>query len=78
MSDFFNDPTQHRSRRNRPCIYCGEPINKGDVYTNQTGRYDGEWQTNHYHQECFQDLCDSGDREFCPYSNERPVLEDAP
>ena len=72
MSDFNNASTQHKARVKRPCIYCAEPINKGDIYTKQTGVWEGDWFTSHYHGECFQDLCDSGDGEFTPYSNERP------
>ena len=73
MSDFFHPKTEHRSRIDRTCIYCAEKINKGDWYTKQTGVWEGDWFTNHFHDECFKDLCDNGDDEFCPYSNERPA-----
>jgi hypothetical protein len=77
MSDFFNPATSHTCCVSRNCSYCSEQINKGDLYIRQTGVWEGSWFTNHFHPECFRDLCDSGEGEFTPYSNERPtVVED--
>ena len=72
MSDYFSTPQAIRARKARSCIYCAEPINVGDRYTRQSGVFEGSWFTSHYHHECFDDLTESGDREFTPYSNERP------
>ena len=72
MSDFYNDAKTRKARKERPCIYCGEPIGKGDTYTFQSGNFDGSWYDNHYHQECFDDLAQAGFDEFTPYSGERP------
>lgn len=77
MSDFFNPSTQHKCRVTRSCIYCAEPIEKGEFYTKQTGVWEGSWFTNHFHDECFKDLCDIGEGEFTPYSNERPSTTEA-
>jgi hypothetical protein len=78
MSDFFHPMTEQASRKQRQCIYCGEEINKGDVYARQTGVFDGRWQDNKYHPECFSDFCDQGDGEFTPYSNDRPEKASQP
>jgi len=77
MSDFFRDATEHRSRDNRRCTYCGEPINKGDFYKRQTGVWDGSWFVSRFHHECFDDLCEQGEGEFAPYENERPEVAKA-
>jgi hypothetical protein len=71
MSDYFNPSVLRTARKEHRCIYCGEPIRAGERYVYQTGVYETYWFVNKMHQECFDDLCD-GDREFIPYSNERP------
>lgn len=73
MSDFYHPMTQQRSLKQRLCIYCGEMIEVGQVYNKQSGVWDGDWFTNHYHPECWDDLRVSGEDEFTPYSAERPV-----
>lgn len=72
MSDFFNPHEIRRARKAHRCIYCSEEIHVGESYVHQTGVSDGRWYTSKMHQECFQELCDSGDFEFTPNSNERP------
>ena len=76
MSDFLNAPKERKSQIARKCIYCAELILVGSVYTYQRGLFEGKWFGSHYHPECFADLCESGDTEFTPYSNERPKLEE--
>ena len=52
--------------------YCGESIPKGESYREQTGYWEGSAFRNRFHPECFQALCDEGEGEFTPYSEERP------
>jgi hypothetical protein len=75
MSNFYKAAKARKARKQRPCIFCAEPINKGDEYTFQSGNYEGSWYDNHFHHECFDDFIDSGDGEFTPYSNERTRIE---
>ncbi len=72
MSDFYAENKQRTAAKNHRCTYCGEGINKGDEYTFQKGNYEGRWFESKLHPECFEDLCENGDGEYIPYSNDRP------
>jgi hypothetical protein len=75
MSDFFNKSETRQARKHHRCTYCGEQINRGDSYTFQSGNWDGRWFESKIHHECFDDMCENGDGEYTPYSNERPLPE---
>lgn len=78
MSDFFNDAITRTARKRHRCTYCGEGIAAGEDYTYQKGNWDGRWFESKMHPECFDDLCENGDDEYLPYSNERPEKEVKP
>lgn len=42
MLEFFNEST-HRSRKERVCECCGKTIQVGETYTNQRGKYEGDF-----------------------------------
>jgi hypothetical protein len=75
MSDFFNQAEDRKARKDHRCTYCGEDINKGDVYVFQKGNWDGRWFESKMHPECFDDMCENGDGEYTCYSNERPATQ---
>ena len=75
MSDFYNPHENRISRKLHKCTYCAEPIDVGEGYVFQKGNYDGRWYESKMHPECFEDMCDSGDGEYTPYSHERPRAE---
>jgi hypothetical protein len=58
------------------CIWCGEPIKKGDTYTRDKCVFDGEFQANRYHPECFAYMQkyakEEGVDHFTPFSAPRP------
>lgn len=66
MSDYIADPTNPIARKTHRCIYCYGPIPVGEKHWHQRARYDGAWQTNRYHDECWQDISEWGDEEFTP------------
>ena len=72
MSDFFHGMTTHRCAKRRPCIWCGEMIEQGQIYCRQSGVLEGDFFTNHYHPECYDALGESDVDEFSPYDNQRP------
>lgn len=74
MSNHFWSPQTIRARKSRRCIYCGEAISVGQDYTRQSVVFEGDWFTNHYHHECYDDLSECDEREFMPYSNDRPEV----
>ena len=55
MSDFHGDPKECKSRKPKPCIWCGEAISKGEAQVVQRGCFDGRMYTNYYHPECWAD-----------------------
>lgn len=75
MSDFYRDAEWRKAAKEHRCTYCGEPVPKGEFYKEQTGVWDGKAFRNKFHSECFDALCEEGEEEFCPYSNERPRVE---
>lgn len=66
MSDYFRPKTCQASRKDRRCIACYGPIVKGEVYTQQTGIFDGRAFRNDFHNECYESLAEEGEFEFCP------------
>ena len=72
MSNFFNPSETRKARNAHQCSYCGEFIEVGDTYTFQKGNWEGSWFESKMHPECFNDMCEQGDGEYTPYSNERP------
>lgn len=69
---FHTDPKTRKAAKPHRCTYCGEPINKGDAYTHQSGVHDNEWFESKMHPECFTDFCENGDGEYSLYCNDRP------
>lgn len=72
VSNFYNPSTSRTARTQHKCTYCCEDINPGDVYMYQKGVHEGRWFESKMHPECFDDMCETGDGEYTPYSNERP------
>lgn len=77
MGNFCNPPITRTAHKPHRCSYCGEPILAREIYTWQTGNWDGAWFTSKMHPECFTELCDSGDEEYIPYCNDKPAIEAA-
>lgn len=75
MSDFYNPAVTRKAAKPHRCTYCGESITKGDKYQHQKGNYDGRWFESKMHPECFDDMCEFGEGEYKPYSNDRPVAQ---
>lgn len=73
MSFFTLRDSNPTAAKDHICIWCGEAINKGDKYFRQTGIFDGDFQSNAWHPECFDDgLVHDIEDGFVPYENERP------
>jgi hypothetical protein len=41
-------------RLSHHCVWCGEPLVKGDRARFLSGKMDGEFQSAHYHIECYE------------------------
>ena len=65
MMEFYNEST-HRARKERTCECCGKIIQAGELYTNQRGKYDGEFFTRDLCLPCEAIL----DRYCCEVDNE--------
>lgn len=79
MSNIFRTASA-KAAKAHTCIWCGEGIAVGDTYIRQVLVYDGDFQSNAYHPECFDLIgdCDLGlDEGFSPYGNPRPKEEGA-
>jgi hypothetical protein len=78
MSDFcLLNEARPKARKQHRCIWCGQPINKGDVYLFQAITWDGSIQNQHWHFECADaqqaEARETGEPEFMPHENERPA-----
>ncbi len=67
------------ARKQHRCVWCGEPILKGQKHFHQVGKMYGDIQANRWHFECFdaaklEDIEDG----FIPHENERPELKPSP
>lgn len=74
MSYTLMSESKPRARKRHFCIWCGDAINKGEVYRHERSVYDGHWQDHKWHLECDEASEDHFryQEEFCPYDNERP------
>jgi len=65
------DTTRPKSRKARSCVWCPEKIEAKTVYVKQIGKFEGDFQSNCYHPECYtaahHELCGSEDG-FMPHS----------
>lgn len=73
MSDFYGPVFERKARKAHGCTWCSEAILAGATYQHQRVHYDGMWQENRMHPECWDAaLAEHGEPEFQPYSNDRP------
>lgn len=77
MSWTFLSRTEKKARKPHECIWCGQPIEKGQKYFREVGINDGDFQDNPFHPECVEacaeELRESYEDSFIPYENERPT-----
>lgn len=67
----------HKALKRYRCIWCGEQIPMGTRYVREFSVYDGDVQKHKWHPEC-KDAAEeffreSGEDEFAPWENERPL-----
>jgi hypothetical protein len=66
------------ARREHRCIWCGQTIPIGSKYRHEKSVYDCRIQDHHWHLECDESAAEyftSGEDEFDPYDNLRPIHE---
>jgi hypothetical protein len=44
--------TRPKARKAYRCIWCVEPIGKGEVHVHEVSKFDGELQDHRWHPEC--------------------------
>lgn len=66
MSDFHDTPTHPRARKPHRCAACCAQIPVGERHTQQSGFFEGRAYRNRYHNECWDELSESGTFEFVP------------
>jgi hypothetical protein len=64
--------TQQRAAKRYCCAWCGQHILKGEVYNRQSGVYDGDFQCNHWHPECWEAAAFGNFEEFTPGDGQLP------
>ena len=57
MLDFYNK-SKPKARKDHICEYCGQTIRKGEVYSYETGKYDGDMFTRKLCLVCENILCE--------------------
>lgn len=69
-----------KARKARPCTWCGQRIEPGQIYRHERLRVDGDFGVHNLHPECDEALnaaarAEGGEFEFTPGEGERPQLE---
>jgi len=70
--------TPCNARKPYQCLWCGEPIERGELYVRALVKVDDSVQDQKWHSECLEHsvLIDiSGEFTFDAYSNTRPVKD---
>ena len=80
MSYQLLSQTFPKARKTYACIWCGEPILKGEVHEKYAGTYCREFQSSRFHKECAEAQTDyyheNGDAEFSPGDFKRGTTEE--
>jgi hypothetical protein len=67
--------TTPKAKKQHQCIWCGELILIGEIHFKEVGEYEGDFQSNRYHNECHSAadkyFKESGENCFDPYENKR-------
>jgi hypothetical protein len=66
VSDTTIQSKDVKTRKPHRCVFCWSGIPVGELANYWCGVYDGEFQSNHAHQECLQAWLDDGAEEFTP------------
>ena len=67
------------ARKAHKCIWCGEQIDRGTTYRRQTGKFDGDFQSNAWHLDCLDvvdEVLEYADDSFEPYTYQRGSTEE--
>ena len=54
MSYELLSETTPKARKDYSCIWCGEPIPKGEFHVHEVSKYDGDFQDHRWHPECIK------------------------
>jgi len=71
----FETMAQPKARKQHKCYLCGYPIVYGERYFRHSGKCDGEFFDNCYHEEC-SDLIESYCREFMETEWDRDAISE--
>lgn len=67
MMEFYKQ-SWSRARKEHICEFCGQSIHKGETYSYETGKYDGDLFVRKLHRTCkniLDEFCrDNGENEF--------------
>ena len=76
MSWWELSTTTPKARKDHRCIWCGQYIHIGEKHVKHVGIWEGDFQSNRWHNECNeaanQIIKIEGEISFDPYSNSRP------
>lgn len=67
------DQSKPKARKNHECLWCGQPIPKGEIYSRWVGIFEGDFNCNKMHLECSKAFSEEENEGFIlPGENERP------
>lgn len=67
-----------KARKVYRCIWCGQDIQIGDLYTRCWVKHEGDLFDQHWHNECIEYsvlIADAAEYEFEPHSHNRPSAD---
>jgi len=76
MSYHLFSVVTRKARKPHACIWCGQKIIPGEIYSDERSVYDGSIQRHRWHPECqersWEIFRKEGEEEFSAYENRRP------
>ena len=80
MSYELISQTKPVARTYHPCIWCHEPIVKGEKHIHEVGKFEGDFQDHRWHPECMKAFMDGYNEndggEFEPHAHNRGTSDE--
>lgn len=66
------DQSKPKARKDHLCLWCGQTIPKGEIYSRWVNVFEGDFNCNKMHLECDEACLEENEDFIAPGENQRP------